>query len=186
MGIYPIVYVVLTLPLATARMMNLAGHENPNTYLLVSGALLTSCGLADSILYPITRPVLFASEEQSLPNHPISLRMPRGRDGQTPTGNSTIIRGGKDLEDMDIWSEENDPHHPPLPIRPKTPTSKARRASWFGYPSPPICPLEDGQMQVTRSTVVQVYKENVDELDADRSIARSVWGIPYEWLSKRT
>lgn len=57
MMLYPLMYVVLTLPLSAARMWSMARHgESPsNVTDCVTGALLASCGWVDCLLYTLTR-----------------------------------------------------------------------------------------------------------------------------------
>jgi hypothetical protein len=57
MMLYPLVYVVLTLPLSAARMWSMArGGASPgNVTNCVTGALLASCGWVDCLLYTLTR-----------------------------------------------------------------------------------------------------------------------------------
>ncbi|KAG8628917.1 hypothetical protein KVT40_002782 [Elsinoe batatas] len=57
MVLYPIFYVILTLPLSAGRMWSLAHHGAflPNWYLLVAGTLMASSGFVDAILYALTR-----------------------------------------------------------------------------------------------------------------------------------
>jgi hypothetical protein len=57
MMLYPLVYVVLTLPLSAARMWSMArnGQSPGNVTNCVTGALLASCGWVDCLLYTLTR-----------------------------------------------------------------------------------------------------------------------------------
>ena len=58
MVMYPMVYVILTLPIAVGRMVAMTGRTLPDAFLIVAGALLTSCGWIDALLYTLTRRVL--------------------------------------------------------------------------------------------------------------------------------
>lgn len=62
MIIYPIVYLIGTLPVAIARMMMFAKKSAPDRYLIFAGAMLTSCGWVDGLVYAFTRKVLVDSE----------------------------------------------------------------------------------------------------------------------------
>lgn len=53
--IYPIIYVVCTMPLALGRVGSLAGAEVPLWYFCVAGALITSNGWLDVLLWGTTR-----------------------------------------------------------------------------------------------------------------------------------
>ncbi|CAK7228908.1 hypothetical protein SCUCBS95973_007040 [Sporothrix curviconia] len=53
--IYPIIYVVCTLPLALGRIATMAGAEVPLSYFCAAGALITSNGWLDVLLWGSTR-----------------------------------------------------------------------------------------------------------------------------------
>lgn len=57
MMLYPVVYVVLTLPLSSARMWSMAheGRVMSETTQCIVGGLLASCGWVDCLLYSLTR-----------------------------------------------------------------------------------------------------------------------------------
>jgi hypothetical protein len=59
---YPAVYVILTLPIAVGRMVAMTGKPLPEVFYLVAGALLTSCGWIDALLYTLTRRVLVSGD----------------------------------------------------------------------------------------------------------------------------
>jgi hypothetical protein len=61
MIIYPIVYVVCTLPLAGGRMAAMTGVRIPYWWYCLAGAMITSCGWLDVLLYALTRRVLIFS-----------------------------------------------------------------------------------------------------------------------------
>ena len=63
MIIYPIIYVVCTLPLAAGRMAAMTGHTTPYWYLCLAGSAITSCGWLDVVLYAFTRRVLIFSDK---------------------------------------------------------------------------------------------------------------------------
>jgi hypothetical protein len=64
MVLYPIIYVMLTLPLAGGRMAAMAGHNPPTWYYCFAGSLMTSCGWLDTLLYTLTRRV-FVKQDQA-------------------------------------------------------------------------------------------------------------------------
>jgi hypothetical protein len=70
MILYPIIYIVLTLPLAAGRMAAMAGRTLPVAYYCVAGALLCSCGWLDTLLYTLTRRVFIKSEPQARTRSP--------------------------------------------------------------------------------------------------------------------
>lgn len=67
MMLYPISYVVLTLPLSAGRMWSMAhnGKSLPHIYACVAGALMASTGLVDTLLYSWTRRALLSSSEST-------------------------------------------------------------------------------------------------------------------------
>jgi len=76
MTLYPCVYVLLTLPLSSARMWSMAhqGAQISDAFACTAGALLTSCGWVDSLLYTLTRKALL---RDTMPGHGTqSSRMP--------------------------------------------------------------------------------------------------------------
>ena len=62
MVLYPVGYVLFTLPLATGRMIILSGGTVSPQYLLASGCLLASCGWFDGVAYIMTRRVLLKAD----------------------------------------------------------------------------------------------------------------------------
>ncbi|KAH0543040.1 hypothetical protein FGG08_002648 [Glutinoglossum americanum] len=63
MVLYPITYVILSLPLAAGRMASMTGKELSTPYFCTAGALMTSSGFVDAILYAFTRRVITLSDE---------------------------------------------------------------------------------------------------------------------------
>lgn len=57
MTLYPCVYVLLTLPLSAGRMWSMAHHSEAysDAFACIAGAMITSCGWVDSLLYTLTR-----------------------------------------------------------------------------------------------------------------------------------
>ena len=73
MTLYPCVYVLLTLPLSAGRMWSMAHHgrATSDAFACTAGALLTSCGWVDSLLYTLTRKKLL---QDTMPGHSHSSR----------------------------------------------------------------------------------------------------------------
>lgn len=66
MVLYPIVYIVLTLPLSAGRMASVSGKSPSVTYFCVAGALMTLSGLCDTLQYTLTRKsIVLESETRS-------------------------------------------------------------------------------------------------------------------------
>lgn len=55
MVIYPIMYIILSLPLAAGRMASVNHHTPSVVYFCVAGALMTLSGFCDALLYTLTR-----------------------------------------------------------------------------------------------------------------------------------
>ena len=67
MVLYPVTYIVLTLPLSAGRMWSMANHGRnlPEAYQCVAGALIASSGFVDALLYTLTRKQLLKSSNRS-------------------------------------------------------------------------------------------------------------------------
>ncbi|KAF2192590.1 hypothetical protein K469DRAFT_553402 [Zopfia rhizophila CBS 207.26] len=63
MVVYPIVYVICTLPLASARMSSMSNHPPSLARLCLAGAMITSNGWLDVLLYTLTRRIMIFSDE---------------------------------------------------------------------------------------------------------------------------
>ncbi|KAF2741469.1 hypothetical protein EJ04DRAFT_480882 [Polyplosphaeria fusca] len=71
MVVYPIVYVICTLPLATVRMASMSGYPPSLQKLCLCGAMITSNGWLDVLLYTLTRRILIFSDEPPDDEHGI-------------------------------------------------------------------------------------------------------------------
>ncbi|EHL00660.1 hypothetical protein M7I_3404 [Glarea lozoyensis 74030] len=58
MIVYPIAYIILTLPLAAGRVASMTGRKPPLMFFCVAGAMMASCGFVDVALYIYTRKAL--------------------------------------------------------------------------------------------------------------------------------
>lgn len=93
MVLYPLVYILLTLPLSAGRMWSMArgGKSYSDGYAIFAGCMLTSCGLMDVLLYSITRRRLLRATgmavdgQHDLPSARISLQSGAAscKEGQT-------------------------------------------------------------------------------------------------------
>jgi hypothetical protein len=63
MVIYPVAYVVLSLPLAAGRMASARGQQPSMAYFCVAGAMMTSSGMVDVVVYTLTRRNLITDSE---------------------------------------------------------------------------------------------------------------------------
>ena len=152
---YPVVYIVCTLPLVKARLTSMAGGSVSFLELTIAGAIITSNGWLDVLLYLFTRrALLFGAEFKSLKQEfmdMMHLRPDRG------FGTTTIIEG------------------PPKPERPR-PTRMLSSLSGKGRrPSRPAVHSRSGSTDelfvgtngVKSETTVIVHNE-VMEMDALR------------------
>lgn len=63
--IYPVIYVMCTLPLAVGRLTSMVGGEPPLGYMCFAGAMIASNGMFDCLLFGTTRNVIvFASKHE--------------------------------------------------------------------------------------------------------------------------
>ncbi|EDN06716.1 conserved hypothetical protein [Histoplasma mississippiense (nom. inval.)] len=63
MVLYPIAYIVLSLPLAAGRMMTARGGKLSVTYFCTAGAVIASSGFVDVVMYTLTRRALLLDSE---------------------------------------------------------------------------------------------------------------------------
>ncbi|KAJ5491241.1 hypothetical protein N7539_002808 [Penicillium diatomitis] len=82
MTIYPIVYIILSLPLAAGRMSTANGYAPSITFFCCAGAIITSSGLVDVILYTLTRRNLIIDSEPSQDRSYNKFASSRGRYGE--------------------------------------------------------------------------------------------------------
>lgn len=63
--IYPVIYVLCTLPLAVGRISSMAGANPPLGYMCFAGAIISSNGMFDCLLFGTTRnAIVFASKHE--------------------------------------------------------------------------------------------------------------------------
>ncbi|KAJ5563240.1 Glucose receptor Git3 N-terminal [Penicillium sp. DV-2018c] len=83
MTIYPLVYITLSLPLAAGRMAT-ANHNEPSiTFFCCAGAIITSSGLVDVVLYTLTRRNLIIDSEPSHDRSYNKFNSSKGKRGDT-------------------------------------------------------------------------------------------------------
>lgn len=112
MVIYPIAYIVLSLPLAAGRMATAQGHTPNIVYFCVAGALITSSGFVDVLLYTLTRRNLIIESE---PSHDQSYnRFASSKGRKTENHLTTITADPKQLDASNMgtraYVEENPDH----------------------------------------------------------------------------
>jgi hypothetical protein len=84
MVVYPLVYLVLSLPLAAGRMATARGDAPSKTYFGVAGCLMALSGFFDVMVYTLTRRHLLLDTEHSTTDHNYD-----GTDSQWQTNIST-------------------------------------------------------------------------------------------------
>lgn len=62
MCLYPLLYCVLTLPLAVCHMISIHGGTSSPTAYLIGGALLASCGWCDAFVYTFIRSTILQQD----------------------------------------------------------------------------------------------------------------------------
>ena len=89
MVLYPLTYIILTLPLSAGRMWSMAHNSAnlPNKYSLTAGALIAASGFVDSLLYTLTRRALLKS---STPDGPAN----NGSGGNSRAASGWFKNGG--------------------------------------------------------------------------------------------
>ncbi|CAI7619501.1 unnamed protein product [Penicillium bialowiezense] len=106
MTIYPIVYIVLSLPLAAGRMATANGDNPSLTFLCCAGAIITSSGLVDVVLYTLTRRALIIDSEPSHDRSYNKFASSKGKRGDTHLTTITAdpkrkMGGGTFNDDLD-------------------------------------------------------------------------------------
>lgn len=96
MVIYPIVYTVLSLPLAAGRMASQNGHTPSIPYFCVAGAMMTLSGICDTLLYTLTRKsVVLESESRTMKDKGYSKFSGSGRKRSTQKHPSSMTMDDK-------------------------------------------------------------------------------------------
>lgn len=154
MVVYPLVYVVCTLPLASARMSAMRGRETSLTVLCMAGAMITSNGWLDVLLYTLTRRIALFSDEPPEDTCGIDgFNIPFWGEGSR-FGTTTVIEGPRRKGSASFGIAAG---HTRLP-------SAHSSQEFFGF---------DG---VKTSTTVQVHSEPIDPADVkemDRAAYRT-------------
>lgn len=92
MILYPFFYILLTLPLSAGRMWSMAHSSDslPNAYQCVAGALISSSGFVDALLYTLTRQTLL-NGGSTRPNNAVDKRTGDGKHSDKSTGNELTL-----------------------------------------------------------------------------------------------
>jgi hypothetical protein len=85
MVLYPIIYILTTLPLAAGRISSMAGHTLPKDYLIIAGIMMACGGWMNCLLYSLTRHI-FQNIHSSEPVRPRDIRYSIKSSGLGSTG----------------------------------------------------------------------------------------------------
>jgi hypothetical protein len=107
MVVYPAVYVICTLPLASARMASMTGNPPSLARLCLSGAMITSNGWLDVVLYTCTRRIMIFSDEPPSEGNGFDTFSPFWHDKPTRFGGETTIEALHSKKNRRIASRSN-------------------------------------------------------------------------------
>ena len=182
MTLYPCVYVVLTLPLSAGRMWSMAhdGQSYSNTYALIAGSLITSCGWVDSLLYTLTRRRLL---KDTMP-HGSGVRI-AGSDWADEIGSKGIthtrtvtVEGGQLMDVLD-----NDGH---LQSAPPPHVGFARAYERPPSPNGSLVPILSGHVSGgNRKAEVSVGMQEMMMEDRDQEKQDEITPLPQGWIRHR-
>ncbi|KKK21572.1 hypothetical protein P175DRAFT_0512690 [Aspergillus ochraceoroseus IBT 24754] len=109
MVIYPIAYIILSLPLAAGRMATAQGKTPSIVYFCIAGALITSSGLVDVLLYTLTRKNLILESEPSADRSYNRFTSGNGKNRGADTHLATITADPKHLRtDISVLQTRQD------------------------------------------------------------------------------
>lgn len=176
MTLYPCVYVLLTLPLSAGRMWSMAHNSKPysDQYALVAGALITSCGWVDTLLYTLTRRRLLKDTmPHSSRREGGSSTWDKGLGSQGITHTRTVtVEGGQVL---DLIEQRPERHGPVPPYGYERPSS----------PSGSIDPiLNGGSSGSTGRNKTEVSVGLQEALNGDSEKEDEISPLPSEWSSR--
>jgi hypothetical protein len=184
MVVYPIIYVICTLPLATLRMISMTSklqHPIPYGWFCFAGAMITSNGWLDVLLYSMTRRILLFSDDPPEDSYGIeTFQFPFGSGVSKRFGTKTtcVFSGGTvvklTLMDRMLRREGSG-------LEPKTSSSSHASTdklfSWSQLSSDSAGPKQERQwnfdpnnIQVETETTVTVRSEPVVEIEDIREI----------------
>ncbi|CAG7563633.1 unnamed protein product [Fusarium equiseti] len=100
--IYPVIYVLCTLPLAAGRIATMAGANVPNGYFCFAGAMIASNGSFDCLLFGTTRNTIIFASRYDIASNDVGLKTFAFL--KTPTnrkfGNTISIQGGRQHDEV--------------------------------------------------------------------------------------
>ena len=118
MALYPLVYVMLTLPLASTRMALYAHKPVPNWVYIMDGCMQASCGYVDCILYVFTRRALLRDDLKTpLPSPTESQHPVRGEQFESMPTIDTEMAQSEMARSLPSSSEEKIPNNEPRGMR---------------------------------------------------------------------
>lgn len=182
MTLYPCVYVILTLPLSAGRMWSMAHNATPysDAYACVAGAMITSCGWVDSLLYTLTRQKLL---KDTMPGG-TSSRRTRGSDFDNELGSKGIthtrtvtVEGGQVMDTLGPTAYE--------PVQPSH-TYKNSNLTYERPPSPtgsvdPILASMRAEFKAKSDFAVGLRELSAEEQEKQDEIS----SLPSAWRYQR-
>lgn len=158
MTLYPCVYVLLTLPLSAGRMWSMAHDSKPysDEYALVAGAMITSCGWVDTLLYTLTRRRLLKDTMPQSSWREGSSTWDKGLGSQGITHTRTVtVEGGHMMDTLD--------HGEPVRHGPAPPYGYERASSPTGSIEPILNVGSKGSLGGNKTEVSVGLKEVLDD-----------------------
>ncbi|KAI1751753.1 hypothetical protein F4782DRAFT_540776 [Xylaria castorea] len=173
--IYPVIYLICILPLATGRVASMAGKDPPLGYFCFAGALAASNGWLDVLLFTTTRRSIvfgddFGNEDTGVDTFAFMNSSP------STFGNTIWVRGGRQEQKHPSggwWRILGDPE------------AQAREPSRFGKsPSQTsLTPMERNAIQMEIITTVVVEDDRSRSMDtkglSDSTSSQSMRNEPY-------
>lgn len=102
--IYPVIYVLCTLPLAAGRIATMSGASVPNGYFCFAGAMIASNGSFDCLLFGTTRNTIIFASKYDISCNDVGLSTFAFL--KTPTnrkfGNTISIQGGRQTDETAV------------------------------------------------------------------------------------
>ncbi|KAJ5127259.1 hypothetical protein N7448_008038 [Penicillium atrosanguineum] len=167
MTIYPIVYIVLSLPLAAGRMATANGSAPSITFFCCAGAIMTSSGLVDVTLYTLTRRALIVDSEPSHDRSYNKFASSKGRDNNLTTITADPANRKMGLSDETIIEREGSTDNIVQPGVEMTPIGKVYQETTIEITTEPAY---GGEGSSERSS-----KDDFQKADFNEAPSRTMW-----------
>ncbi|KAJ5753374.1 uncharacterized protein N7511_007527 [Penicillium nucicola] len=168
MVVYPLVYLVLSLPLAAGRMATARGSAPSKTYFGVAGCLMALSGFFDVLVYTLTRRHLLIDTEHSTTDHNYD-----NTDSQWQTNITTNAVGGSKPRSKKYRSKGGSRFG--SRFRPSS-NPDVKRTSPFDDSTDDIVPKSEVEMNnfggVIQETTIEILHEPVSAYESDEHTER--------------